>query len=82
MPDTSWPHLPRRRRRLLGKQSQQFPLKGGEGNFPYGLAGIHQDVPARREARAIQPKDLAHAPPQAVAPHGIPQACRRGDSQA
>ena len=69
-------------RRLLGKQPQQFLLERSEGNFPHGFAGIDQQIPAPRKIRPIQPKHLAHSPPQPVAPHSSPQTHGCSDSQA
>ena len=66
----------------MGKQPQQFPLKRGEGDFSHRLARIHQDVPAARKVRPIQPEHFAHSPPQAIAPDSIPQSHWRGDPQA
>ncbi len=61
---------------------RKFPLERHEGDLPHCLAGIYQDVPAARQIRSIQPEHFPHAPPQAIAPHRIPQPHRRGDPQA
>ncbi len=74
--------LRRQRWGLLGKQPKEFPLQSREGNLSRRLARIHQKVPPARKIRPIQPEHFAHSSAQAIALHGIPQAHRRGDSQA
>ena len=69
-------------RRLRRKQSQHFLFQGPEGNSPRRLTRVQHDVPALREALAVQTEQFTQTPFDAVAEDRSAHASGNGNPQA